>query len=38
MLSHGENPLKLAHHMGHTDWGMIRKIYGRWIEKNQIGN
>ncbi|TCS40414.1 tyrosine-type recombinase/integrase [Reinekea marinisedimentorum] len=31
LLSKGENPLKVAHYMGHSDWGMIRKVYGRWI-------
>jgi integrase len=32
MLSENRNPVWLANHMGHTDWGMIRKIYGRWID------
>ncbi len=31
MLSAGENPLWVAAQMGHEDWGMIRKHYGRWI-------
>ena len=31
MLSDSRNPVWLASHMGHTDWGMIRKIYGRWL-------
>jgi len=31
MLSRGENPMWVAGQMGHKDWGMIRKIYGRWI-------
>jgi len=31
MLSRGENPLWVAQQMGHKDWGMIRKVYGRWI-------
>ncbi|OSM06765.1 putative phage integrase [Magnetofaba australis IT-1] len=31
MLSTGENPMWVAQQMGHADWGMIRKIYGRWI-------
>lgn len=31
LLSRGENPLWVAEQMGHKDWGMIRKIYGRWI-------
>ena len=31
LLSKGENPLWVAQQMGHKDWGMIRKTYGRWI-------
>lgn len=31
LLSRGENPLKVAQQMGHKDWGMIRKVYGRWL-------
>lgn len=31
MLSAGENPLWVAQQMGHRDWGMIRKTYGRWM-------
>jgi integrase len=31
MLSQGKNPMWVASQMGHTDWGMIRKTYGRWI-------
>lgn len=31
LLSVGENPLWVAQQMGHKDWGMIRKRYGRWI-------
>jgi integrase len=31
MLSKGKNPLWVAKQMGHADWGMIRKTYGRWI-------
>ncbi len=34
MLSENRNPVWLASHMGHSDWGMIRKIYGRWIKNN----
>ncbi|MBV1789026.1 site-specific integrase [Marinobacterium sp. D7] len=30
-LSQGKNPLWVAQQMGHKDWGMIRKTYGRWI-------
>ncbi|AMJ87028.1 MULTISPECIES: site-specific integrase [Alteromonas] len=31
MLSSGKNPMWVAKQMGHADWGMIRKTYGRWI-------
>jgi len=31
MLSLGKNPMWVAKQMGHADWGMIRKVYGRWI-------
>lgn len=31
MLSAGENPMWVAKQMGHKDWGMIRKRYGRYI-------
>lgn len=31
LLSAGENPMWVAQQMGHTDWGMIRRRYGRWI-------
>jgi len=30
-LSEGKNPMWVAQQMGHKDWGMIRKVYGRWI-------
>ena len=32
MLSSGKNPMWVASQMGHSDWGMLRKVYGRWIE------
>jgi integrase len=35
MLRNNKNPLWLAHHMGHADWGMIRKTYGRWISTDK---
>jgi integrase len=35
LLSNGDNPLKVAQYMGHSDWGMIRKIYGRWVENDE---
>lgn len=31
MLSSGSNPMEVSTQMGHSDWGMIRKTYGRWI-------
>ena len=31
LLSACENPMWVAQQMGHADWGMIRKRYGRWI-------
>lgn len=34
MLSEGKNPMWVATQMGHSDWGMIRKTYGRWISNS----
>lgn len=31
LLSAGENPVWVAKMMGHKDWAMIIKVYGRWI-------
>jgi integrase len=31
MLSAGENPMWVAQQMGHSDWAMIRRVYGRWL-------
>ena len=31
MLSAGEDPTYIAAQMGHADWGMIRRVYARWI-------
>lgn len=31
MLSAGESPLWVAKQMGHSDWTMIARVYGRWI-------
>lgn len=31
MLSAGENPMWVAQQMGHKDWSMIVKVYGRFI-------
>lgn len=35
LLSNGAQPLYVAHQMGHSDWGMIRKVYGKWIQNNE---
>ncbi|MDG6097254.1 site-specific integrase [Alteromonas sp. ZYF713] len=35
MLSSNHNPMWVARQMGHADWGMIRKVYGRWIDINE---
>lgn len=31
MLTAGEDPSWIAGQLGHTDWGMIRRTYARWI-------
>lgn len=31
LLSGGVEAMYVAHQMGHRDWGMIRKVYGRWM-------
>ncbi|AOE63759.1 DUF3596 domain-containing protein [Pseudomonas corrugata] len=31
MLSAGEHPMWVAKQMGHTDWTMIARTYGRWM-------
>lgn len=31
MLSAGEHPMWVAKQMGHKDWTMIARVYGRWI-------
>lgn len=31
MLTAGAEPMWLAKQLGHSDWGMIRKTYGKWI-------
>lgn len=31
MLSAGENPMWVAKQMGHSDWTMIAKVYGKWM-------
>ena len=37
LLTDGANPLYVAQQMGHKDWGMIRKVYGRYIANNGRG-
>ena len=32
MLSAGESPMWVAQQMGHSDWGMIRRVYGKFIQ------
>ncbi|KRC93791.1 integrase [Pseudomonas sp. Root9] len=40
MLSAGEHPMWVAQQMGHSDWTMIARVYGRWmpVEDNSAGN
>lgn len=33
MLSRGKHYMWVASQMGHKDWGMIIKVYGRWIPR-----
>lgn len=35
MLTAGESPMWVAQQMGHADWGMIRRVYGRFIHDAQ---
>ena len=35
MLMAGAEPIWLAKQMGHSDWGMIRKTYGKWIAEER---
>lgn len=40
MLSAGEHPMWVAKQMGHSDWTMIAKVYGKWMpaaDKNAGG-
>jgi integrase len=34
MLPAGEHPMWVAKQMGHTDWTMIARVYGRWMPKD----
>ena len=36
MLSAGENVMYVAGQMGHADWSMLVKVYGRWIPSGAI--
>lgn len=36
MLTSGRNPMWVASQIGHSDWGMIRKTYGRWIKNDTV--
>lgn len=31
MLAAGEHPMWVAKQMGHSDWTMIARVYGRWM-------
>ncbi len=33
MLSAGENPIWVAQQMGHKDWTMIARVYGKWMKE-----
>ncbi|MEI4521196.1 Arm DNA-binding domain-containing protein [Pseudomonas sp. CCNWLW23] len=35
MLSAGEHPMWVAKQMGHTDWTMIARVYGRWMSNDE---
>jgi integrase len=37
MLSAGEHPMWVAKQMGHKDWTMIARVYGRWMPDADIG-
>jgi hypothetical protein len=30
-LSAGEHPMRVAKQMGHKDWTMIARVYGKWM-------
>jgi integrase len=36
MLSAGEHPMWVATQMGHSDWTMIARVYGRWMPSADI--
>lgn len=37
MLSAGEHPMWVAKQMGHSDWLMIGRVYGRWMPSADSG-
>lgn len=37
MLSSGEHPMWVAKQMGHKDWTMIARVYGRWMPDADAG-
>lgn len=37
MLSAGEHPMWVAKQLGHKDWTMIARVYGRWMPSADIG-
>lgn len=37
MLSAGEHPMWVAKQMGHKDWTMIARVYGRWMPDADAG-
>ncbi|MGC3892658.1 tyrosine-type recombinase/integrase [Pseudomonas urmiensis] len=36
MLSAGEHPMWVAMQMGHSDWTMIARVYGRWMPSADV--
>lgn len=36
MLSAGEHPMWVAKQMGHADWTMIARVYGRWMPSADV--
>jgi integrase len=37
MLSAGEHPMWVAKQLGHKDWTMIARVYGRWMPSADVG-
>lgn len=36
LLSAGEHPMWVAQQMGHSDWTMIARVYGRWMPSADV--